>query len=80
MKKIILFLFVTLLSGVAYAEPQIEVLSDMDQSLYSQVFMLQDDERIAAAQKLESQIKDSLLMNEVLYQRYFSKSYHTKGV
>ena len=59
--------------------PNIDVLSDADASLYTQIFLLQSEEEITAAQKLEQQLTDPLLMNEVLYQRYISDTYRTRG-
>ena len=79
MKKIVAFIFTLFVPLALYASPTIDILSDADESLYSQIFMLQDAEKISVAQKLEHQLSDPILMNEVLYQRYFSKSYHTKG-
>lgn len=79
MKKIIVFVFAVLISGAVSAAPEIDVLSDADESLYTQIFMLQDSEKISVAQNLERQISDPILKHEILYQRYFSKSYHTKG-
>lgn len=79
MKKILIFLFAFIMPCVAGAVDLPEVLSDSDASLYTQIFMLQGADKISVAQKLEHQISDPLLMNEVLYQRFFSKSYHTKG-
>jgi hypothetical protein len=55
------------------------VLTDVDAKLYQQVFRLQDKEKIDTAIKVQSQIADPLLMNEVLYQRYISDSYRTRG-
>ena len=63
----------------AFALSAPDVLSDADASLYAQIFMLQDKEKIDTAMKLEKQLDDKLLMNEVLMQRYVSKTYHTKG-
>lgn len=57
----------------------LDVLDDANASLYSQIFMLQGREKIDAAMRLEKQLTDDLLMGEVLYQRYISKTYHTKG-
>ena len=64
---------------VASAIESLDVLTDEDAAIYSQIFILQDKEKIDAAQKLESKLKDKSLMNEVLYQRYVSKTYHTRG-
>ncbi|MBQ2017432.1 MAG: hypothetical protein II208_02830, partial [Alphaproteobacteria bacterium] len=55
------------------------ILTDVDASLYEQIFVLQDKEKINTAIKVQDQIADKLLMNEVLYQRYISDSYHTRG-
>ena len=63
----------------AYASGTLDVLSDADASLYTQIFILQDNEKIDTAIKLQKQLQDNLLLNEVLYQRYTSKTYHTKG-
>ncbi len=79
MKKIIsLFIGLFLpLTVMAVDTPQI--LTNVDASLYEQIFMLQDKEKIDTAIKVENQIADRLLMNEVLYQRYISDTYHTRG-
>ncbi len=81
MKKIFTFLIAIFLPLSVYAAdlPNIDVLNDADASLYTQIFLLQSEEEISAAQKLEKQLTDPLLMNEVLYQRYISKTYHTRG-
>ena len=62
-----------------FALESADVLSNEDAALYAQIFMLQDKERIESAKKLESKLIDKSLMNEVLYQRYTSKTYHTRG-
>ena len=81
MKKIIsLFIGLFLpLTVMAVDAPQI--LTNVDASLYEQIFMLQDKEKIDTAIKVENQIADGLLMNEVLYQRYISDTYipHTRS-
>lgn len=59
--------------------PTLDILTDEDASLYEQIFVLQSNEKINSAIKLEKQLTDKLLMGEVLYQRYISKTYHTKG-
>lgn len=81
MKKIFTFLIAIFLPFMAIAadRPDINVLSDADASLYTQIFLLQSEEEISAAQKLEKQLSDPLLMNEVLYQRFISKTYRTRG-
>ena len=57
----------------------VDILSDENAALYAQIFMLQDKERIETAKKIEGKLTDKLLMNEVLYQRYTPKTYHTRG-
>jgi soluble lytic murein transglycosylase-like protein len=79
MKKILILVLFALMPCAVPAAVNIDVLSDADESLYSQIFTLQDAEKIAAAQKLEHQISNPILKNEILYQRYTSKTYHTKG-
>ncbi len=79
MKKISAFLFAVLLSVGANATPLPEILSDSDATLYEQVFMLQLNEHIDTAKKYQAQIDDDLLMGEVLYQRFISKTYRTRG-
>ena len=56
-----------------------QILTDVDASLYAQVFALQDKEKINTAINVQSQIADPLLMGEVLYQRYISDTYRTRG-
>ena len=63
----------------AFALESVDILSDENAALYAQIFMLQDKEKIESAKKLEVQLTDKSLMNEVLYQRYTSKTYHTRG-
>lgn len=79
MKKFLGFLFAVILPVAAFATEPLDILSDADASLYEQIFMLQSKEKIDAAMKLEKQLDSQLLMNEVLYQRYISKTYRTKG-
>ena len=64
---------------MAFASELPSILTDADASIYAQIFDLQSREKIDAAMRLERQLTDSLLMNEVLYQRYISKTYHTRG-
>ncbi len=64
---------------MAFASDLPSILTDADASIYAQIFDLQSREKIDAAMRLERQLSDSLLMNEVLYQRYISKTYHTRG-
>lgn len=79
MKKFFLILIAIFLPISVYAVDLPNVLTDADASLYSQIFSLQEKEKINEAMKLEKMLTDSLLMNEVLYQRYISKTYHTRG-
>ena len=79
MKKIVFFFAVLMLPFCAGAIDVPHILTDVDAKLYQQVFMLQDKEKINTAINVQNQIADKLLMNEVLYQRYFSDSYRTRG-
>ena len=79
MKKIIGIFVAIMLPFAAIASVTPDVLSDADASLYKQIFMLQDNEKIDSAIKLQNQLQNKLLLNEVLMQRYVSKTYHTKG-
>ena len=79
MKKIIAFLILVLSPLVSMAIESVDILTDDDAAIYAQIFMLQDKEKIDAAKKLENKLTDKFLMNEVLYQRYVSKTYHTRG-
>ena len=64
---------------MAFASDLPSILTDADASIYAQIFDLQSREKIDAAMRLERQLTDSLLMNEVLFQRYISKTYRTRG-
>ena len=55
------------------------IVSDTDAEVYRNIFDLQSREEINAAIKLEKQLTDPILMNEVLYQRFISKTYRTHG-
>ena len=79
MRKIIAIFIGVLFVGTAYAKPVIDVLTDSDAEIYQQIFLLQGKEKIDSAKKLESKLTDKILMNEVLYQRFFSKTYRTRG-
>lgn len=79
MKKIFLILFGLILPTGLLAADLPNVLSEIDANLYKQIFSLQDNEKINTAIKVQDQIADKTLMHEVLYQRYFSKTYHTRG-
>lgn len=79
MKKLISFFIGLFLPLNLLAADLPQILTDVDASLYEQIFMLQDREKIDTAIKVENQIADKLLMNEVLYQRYISDTYRTRG-
>ncbi|MFQ6778027.1 MAG: transglycosylase SLT domain-containing protein [Alphaproteobacteria bacterium] len=79
MKKIFLYLFLFFVPCVSFATPDIDVLDDNDVEIYTQMFLLQDKEKIDSAKKLDAKIHDDVLMGEVLLQRYTSKTYHTPG-
>ena len=79
MTRILCFIFVIFAPIMAFADMSLNILSQSDAQLYAQIFDYQDQEKIASAQKLQSQITDDVLLNEILYQRYFSKTYRTRG-
>ena len=79
MKKIIAFLMLVFCPLVSWAVESVDIFNDEDAAIYAQIFILQDREKIDAAKKLENKLTDKFLMNEVLYQRYVSKTYHTRG-
>ncbi len=79
MKKIFTIFFGLILPANIFAADLPQILTDVDASLYEQVFALQDKEKINTAINVQSQIADNLLMNEVLYQRYISDTYRTRG-
>ena len=79
MKKILVILIAVFCMRGALARPVIDVLTDSDAEIYQQIFMLQNKEKIDSAKKLEPKLTDKILMNEVLYQRFFSKTYRTRG-
>ncbi len=78
MKKLLTFLLTFVLIAPVFATD--EVLSKSDAEIYSLIFDLQGKEKINEAKKLEAQLEDKLLMNEILYQRFISKTYRTRGV
>ncbi|MBQ3785191.1 MAG: hypothetical protein II843_02230, partial [Alphaproteobacteria bacterium] len=78
-KKIFVFFMVIFCPFVSRAIESVDILSDEDAATYAQIFMLQDKEKIDVAKKLEAKLTDKYLMNEVLYQRYVSKTYHTRA-
>lgn len=79
MKKILTIFLAMFLVLPVYAIESVDILTDEDAAHYAQIFMLQDKEKIETAKKIESKLSDKSLMNEVLYQRYTSKTYHTRG-
>ena len=79
MKKILTILLAVFLLMPASAIESVDVLTDDDAARYAQIFLLQDKEKIETAKKVETKLTDKSLMNEVLYQRYTSKTYHTRG-
>lgn len=79
MKKFFTILIGVILPLNIWAADLPQILTDVDASLYQQVFDLQDKEKINTAINVQSQIADNLLMNEVLYQRYISDTYRTRG-
>lgn len=79
MKKIFTFLFALVLPLGAWGVDLPVVLGEENAALYRQIFDLQAREKIDAAIKLDKKLTDNLLMNEVLYQRYISKTYRTRG-
>ncbi|MBR3510839.1 MAG: transglycosylase SLT domain-containing protein [Alphaproteobacteria bacterium] len=79
MKKILVLLLTVFCSVQSFATEYLQVLTDEDAAIYAQIFMLQDKEKIETATRLENKLTDKFLMNEVLYQRFISKTYHTRG-
>ncbi|MBN1324623.1 MAG: lytic transglycosylase domain-containing protein [Alphaproteobacteria bacterium] len=79
MKKFLTFLIILFIPMTLCAADLPVIMSDEDAEIYTNIFDLQSREKIDAAMKLEKQISDPMLMNEVLYQRYTSKTYHTRG-
>ena len=80
MKKVLAFLLAIFCPLSVMALESIDILSDEDAAVYQQIFLLQDKEKIDSAKKLENKLMDKSLMHEVLYQRFVSKTYHTRGV
>ncbi|MBN1281766.1 MAG: lytic transglycosylase domain-containing protein [Alphaproteobacteria bacterium] len=79
MKKFLSVLIMFFIPVTLRAADLPSILSNQDAEIYTNIFDLQSREKIDAAIKLEKQISDPILMSEVLYQRYTSKTYHTKG-
>ncbi len=55
------------------------ILSDRDVAAYQRILKAHQANDFKTAKKVEGTIKDKLLMGYVLYDRYFSKGYRTKG-
>ena len=79
MKKIFAFFVALLIPQCLWALQLPQILTAVDASLYQQIFILQDMEKINTAINVQTQIANDLLMNEVLFQRYISDTYHTRG-
>ena len=79
MKKIFAFFVALLIPQCLWALQLPQILTAVDPSLYQQIFILQDMEKINTAINVQTQIANDLLMNEVLFQRYISDTYHTRG-
>lgn len=79
MKKFLTVIFMLVLPVAVFAADLPTILTPEDAQTYKEIFDLQSREKIDAAMKLEKKITDPLLMNEVFYQRYTSKTYHTRG-
>lgn len=80
MKKLITILFlVTIIEIPCFSKDKLNVLSKENEILYKEIFSLQSKEKISDAQKKEKELTDDILLNEVLLQRYVSKTYRTKG-
>lgn len=79
MRKFFTFFSVLFVSLSVMAAELPQILSDVDASLYQQIFAMQDKEKINTAIKVQNQIADKLLFNEILYQRYVSDTYRTRG-
>ena len=77
MKKLILLFSLIILP--CFASSKINILSSENAELYKEIFALQSKEKIEDAQKKEKDLSDDTLLNEVLFQRYTSKTYRTKG-
>ena len=78
MKKLIIIPVLFTLIGNCFAF-DINILSEENASIYKEIFSLQSKEKILDAQKKEKELTDDILLNEVLLQRYTSKTYRTKG-
>ncbi|MDR2268798.1 MAG: lytic transglycosylase domain-containing protein [Rickettsiales bacterium] len=80
MKKVLFMLCCLSAVFAAWAEPLPTILSESDAETYSKIFELQGRGKFDSAKKLEAKIEDRILIGEVLYQRYMSKGYYSRGV
>jgi soluble lytic murein transglycosylase-like protein len=79
MKKFLIFLSFYFCIFAARAGDLPQILSDGDAAAYAEIFALQASEKIDAARELEKTLGDGLLECEVLFQRYVSKTYRSRG-
>jgi soluble lytic murein transglycosylase-like protein len=79
-KLVVIACLLSFVSVVARAESLPTILSEPDVENYKQLFDLQDAGKFDAAMKLESKIENKILMGDVLYQRYMSPKYYSRGV
>ena len=76
--RLILPILLILLWGIpTLASPQ-DVLSETDISAYQRILKAHDSGDIKTAKKLTDTLKNKVLLGYILYDRYFSKHYHTK--
>ena len=75
---LIIFAFSSAISS-AMASDLPDILSESDATIYKEIFRLQSAEKISAATEIEKSLENKILECEVLYQRYISKTYRTRG-
>ena len=80
MKKLFV-IFTIYISSLANlpAVPLPTILSESDMETYERIFDLQSRGRWDAAKRLESKVENNILMGDVLYERYMSKTYVSSG-
>src|SRR5574344_1270870 len=76
---LIIFSVSFVMTGAVADDELPQILSESDATIYKEIFRLQAAEKISAAMDIEKSLKDQILQCEVLYQRYTSKTYRTKG-
>ncbi len=76
---LIIFSVSFVMTGAVADDELPQILSESDATIYKEIFRLQAAEKISAAMEIEKSLKDQILQCEVLYQRYTSKTYRTKG-